>query len=579
MTRISVWAPRAKSVALRWHRPDVELLPVGDGHFASEVSELVHGTDYRFVLDGGPPLPDPRSAWQPEGIDGPSRVVDHRQFEWTDADFRGFHLPSAVIYELHVGTFSDEGTFDGAIANLDHLTDLGVTAVELMPIAEFSGRRGWGYDGVDLFAPHSAYGTPDALKRLVAACHARGLGVILDVVYNHFGPAGNYLPRFGPYVTDHYKTPWGGALNYCNEDSGPVRDFACENALAWLRDYHFDGLRLDAVHAIIDTSARHILEELSDRVEALAAEVGRPLWLIAESDLNDPRVVEPKERRGYGIDAQWSDDFHHALHAVITGEQSGYYADFGALSDLAAALSEVFVYAGRPSRFRRRVHGRSASGVPGYRFVVYSQNHDQVGNRARGERTSALVSPGLLEVAAAIVLTSPFVPLLFQGEEWAASTPFLYFTDHRDPELAEAVRQGRAREFGAQGFGAGDVPDPQAEETFRRSRLNWAERAEPVHARLLDFYRRLIRLRREHPCLAGARRERAGVSVDEAKRTLVVSRDRVRIACNFSSAAVTLALDSAPARLLLTSSDASALKGSVLTLSGESVAVFEYAGS
>jgi maltooligosyltrehalose trehalohydrolase len=574
VTRIRVWAPRAKTVALRWHRPDVELAPMGDGYFELDVPELVHGTEYRLVLDGGEPLPDPRSAWQPEGIDGASRVVDHRQFEWTDAGFRGLHLPSAVIYELHVGTFSDEGTFDGAILHLDHLVELGITAVELMPVAEFSGRRGWGYDGVDLFAPHSAYGAPESLKRLVDACHARGLGVILDVVYNHFGPSGNYLPRFGPYVTDHYKTPWGGALNFCNEDSGPVRDFVCDNALAWLRDYHFDGLRLDAVHAIIDTSARHILEELSDRVEALAAEVGRPLWLIAESDLNDPRVVEPKERRGYGIDAQWSDDFHHSLHAVITGERQGYYGDFGALSDLSAALSDVFVYAGRSSRFRRRVHGRSASGVPGQRFVVYSQNHDQVGNRARGERTSALVSEGLLEVAAAVVLTAPFIPLLFQGEEWGASTPFLYFTDHRDPELAEAVRQGRAREFGAQGFGAGEVPDPQAEETFSLSKLKWAERSEPAHAGLLAFYKKLIRLRREHPSLAGARRERASVSVDEAKRILVIARDRVRVACNFSPAAVTLALG-APGRVLLSSSEANDLDGTTLKLCGESVVVLE----
>jgi maltooligosyltrehalose trehalohydrolase len=549
---------------------------MGDGYFELEVPQLVHGTDYRLVLDGGEPLPDPRSAWQPEGIDGPSRVVDHRQFEWTDAAFRGLHLASAVIYELHVGTFSDEGTFDGAIARLDHLVELGITAVELMPVAEFSGRRGWGYDGVDLFAPHSAYGTPDSLKRLVDACHARGLGVILDVVYNHFGPSGNYLPRFGPYATDHYKTPWGGALNFCNEDSGPVRDFVCDNALSWLRDYHFDGLRLDAVHAIIDTSARHILEELSDRVEALAAEVGRPLWLIAESDLNDPRVVEPKERRGYGIDAQWSDDFHHSLHAVITGEREGYYGDFGALSDLSTALSEVFVYAGRMSRFRRRVHGRSATGVPGHRFVVYSQNHDQVGNRARGERSSALVSPGLLEVAAAVVLTAPFVPLLFQGEEWGASTPFLYFTDHRDPELGEAVRKGRAREFGAQGFGAGEVPDPQAEETFSRSKLKWAERTEPAHAHLLAFYKKLIRLRREHPALAGARRARAQVSVDEAKRTLIIDRDRVRVACNFSPAAVTLALDAAPARVLLSSREETSIEGATVLLSGESVIVFEH---
>jgi maltooligosyltrehalose trehalohydrolase len=578
VTRFEVWAPLAQSVRLSWRGPPVQLTPTARGYFAADVPDAVAGTEYRFVLNDGKPVPDPRSPHQPEGIDGPSRVVDHSRFQWTDAGFPGLRLASAVLYELHVGTFSSEGTFDGAIAHLDYLVDLGVDAVELMPVAQFSGRHGWGYDGVDLFAPHEAYGSPDSLKRLVDACHARGLGVILDVVYNHFGPAGNYLPQYGPYLTDRYKTPWGGALNFSYEDSQPVRDFVCENALSWLRDYHFDGLRLDAIHAIVDTSARHILEELSDRVAVLAAEVKRPLWLIAESDLNDPRIVEQKSRRGHGLDAQWSDDFHHALHAVLTGEKDGYYADFGTLEQLARALTDVFVYDGRYSEFRRRVHGRSAEGIPDERFVVYSQNHDQVGNRARGERTSQLVSPGLCRVAAALVLTAPFVPMLFQGEEWGASTPFLYFTDHADPELAQAVREGRAQEFDGEGFRSGTVPDPQAPETFERSRLRWDERVQAPHAEMFLFYRALLRLRREHPDLGGAGKERPTVTVDEARRVLVVRRGTVRIACNFSSERVELESSTA-ATALLASDAATTVADGTVTLTKESVLVYQDVGT
>ena len=381
------------------------------------------------------------------------------------------------IYELHVGTFSPEGTFDGAAARLDHLVDLGVDVVELLPVAQFPGRHGWGYDGVDLYAPHDPYGGPDGLKRLVDACHARGLAVVIDVVYNHLGPAGNYLAEFGPYFTDRYTTPWGTAVNLDGPDSDPVRDFVVGNALMWVRDYHADGLRLDAIHAIVDTSAVHILEELRAQVEALAAELGRQVFLIAESDLNDPKIVHRPELGGYGIDAQWSDDFHHALHAVLTGERTGYYADFGSLDHLAKSLRQAYVYDGGYSPHRRRRHGRSPAGLPPTRFLGYLQNHDQVGNRATGERSSMLLSTGLLKVAAAIVLLGPFVPMLFQGEEWAASTPFLYFTDHDDPELGEAVSEGRRREFAAFGWSPEQVPDPQAPETFEASVLRWDERA------------------------------------------------------------------------------------------------------
>ena len=391
---VSVWAPRAErsvEVVLRG-AGRVALAPAADGRgrWAGEVAGLRPGGDYAFSLDGGPPRPDPRSASQPYGPDGPSRVVDHAAFAWSDAGWRGVDLPTAVLYELHVGTFSPEGTFDGAIARLDHLVDLGVDAVELLPVVEFSGEWGWGYDGVDLWAPHHAYGGPDGLKRLVDACHARGLGVFLDVVYNHLGPSGNYLGRFGPYFGDRHHTNWGEAVNVDGRGSDEVRAFIVENACMWLRDYHVDGLRLDAVHAIVDDSALHVLEQMSVAVRALAAEVGRPLWLIAESDRNDPRYVRPPEVGGLGLDASWADEWHHALHAVLTGERAGYYADFGTLAQLAKALRQAWVYDGAYSPERDRTHGRSPAGLPGSAFVVSAQNHDQVGNRAAGDRLGAL---------------------------------------------------------------------------------------------------------------------------------------------------------------------------------------------
>jgi maltooligosyltrehalose trehalohydrolase len=428
MTSLSVWAPGKNTVEVEARGRRYAMTPRENGWWLAELP--LDGTfDYAFVVDGGEPLPDPRSRWQPSGIHGLSRMVDHGVFHWTDQRWQAPPLAAAVIYELHIGTFTPAGTFGAAIDKLDHLAELGVTHVELMPVAEFSGSRGWGYDGVDLFAPHHAYGGPEKLKRLIDACHARGLAVILDVVYNHLGPAGNYLSRFGPYFTDRYATPWGQAVNFDDAGSDQVRRFVCDNALMWLRDYHFDALRIDAVHAIYDSSALHILEQLAAEVAALAAQSARHLALIAESDLNDPRIVRPRAVGGYGIDAQWSDDFHHALHTVLTGERSGYYADFGTLADLAKALERAFVYDGRYSRFRRRAHGRSREGLSGHNFLGYLQNHDQVGNRARGERSSDLMSVGRLKIAAALVMTAPFIPLLFQGEEWGASAPFLYFTD------------------------------------------------------------------------------------------------------------------------------------------------------
>ena len=538
--RFEVWAPRAERVEVEVGGARVPLAPVPDrrGRYAAEVEDAGPGVAYAFVLDDGEPLPDPRSPSQPEGVFGPSVVVDHAAFPWTDDGWGGVHLPSAVVYELHVGTFTREGTFEAVIDKLDHLVDLGVTVVELLPVNEFSGTRGWGYDGVALYAPHHHYGGPEGLKLLVDACHQRGLGVVLDVVYNHLGPAGNHLGRFGPYFTNRYNTPWGEAVNLDGAGSDEVRAFFVDNACMWLRDYHFDGLRIDAVHALVDTSAMHLLEELAVAVELLSAELARPLFLIAESDLNDPRVVRRREVGGYGIDAQWSDDFHHALHALLAEERTGYYADFGSMAQLATALRQAFVYAGDYSPHRDRRHGRLDPLLPGDRFLGYLQNHDQVGNRAVGERSSMLMSPARLKVAAALVLAAPFIPMLFQGEEWGASTPFQYFTDHDDPDLGRAVSEGRRSEFASFGWKPEDVPDPQDPATFERSKLDWSELDEPAHADLLAWYRRMIVLRRTLPGLLDYRLDQVHVDVDEEARWLVLRRPGVTVACNVGDSAV-----------------------------------------
>jgi maltooligosyltrehalose trehalohydrolase len=551
VTRLEVWAPNAGRVDVivgEGERVPMEL--GGQGWWWVEVASLAPGQDYRFSLDRGDGLPDPRSPWQPAGVHGPSRAVDHAAFPWSDAAWRTFELADAVVYELHVGTFSPEGTLDGAIGCLDHLVDLGVNAVEVMPVNQFPGSRGWGYDGVDLYAPQNEYGGPDAFKRFVDACHRGGLAVILDVVYNHLGPDGNYLGAFGPYFTDRYTTPWGLAPNLDGADSDHVRAFFVENAVMWLRDYHVDGLRLDATHAIVDMSALHLLEQLVDAVREL--DPGR--WVIAESDRNDPRLVWTRAAGGYGLDAQWSDDFHHALHAALTGERQGYYADFGPLADVATALRGAYVYDGRYSGFRRRRHGRSlGDGVPGTRFFGYLQNHDQVGNRAQGDRSSHLLSQSQLEAAAALVLLSPFVPMLFQGEEWGASTPFQYFTDHRDPDLARAVTEGRAREHA--GFG-GPVPDPQDPATFERSRLDWNERRRRPHADLLAWHRWLIGLRRSDGMakLRDGNLQGGHVAWDDGGRWLVLDRGTVSIVANVGKSVVRAPLAHASHRALLSAS-------------------------
>jgi maltooligosyltrehalose trehalohydrolase len=569
-----VWAPRARSVEIHVNGRSRAMEWGEGGWWAIDVPDAQHGTEYAYRIDGGEPLPDPRSPWQPVGVHGASAVVDHERFDWSDRGWRGMHLPSAVLYELHVGTFSPEGTFDGAIDRLDHLVDLGVTAVEVCPVAAFSGDRNWGYDGVDLYAVHHGYGGPDGFKRFVDACHARGLGVVLDVVYNHFGPEGNYVGRFGPYFTDFYATPWGSAVNYDKAGSDEVRRFVIDNALQWLRDYHCDGLRLDAVHAIIDTGAVHVLEQLACEVQELAAEVGRPLWLIAESDLNDPRVLRGRDVGGYAIDAQWSDDFHHALHAVLTGEQNGYYEDFGSLDDLAEALESAWVYAGRYSPHRDRVHGRPHGGMPGWRFLGYLQNHDQVGNRATGDRISASVPVPRLKVGAALYLLSAFVPMVFQGEEWAASTPFQYFTGHEDRELGRMVAQGRRSEFASFGWKAEDVPDPQDRATFERSVLRWSEAESGAHAEVLDWYRSLIALRRSTPDLSDGRLDLVRVQADDSNGTLVMRRSSIVVACNLGAEEQKCDVGGgSTATVLLSSGDVALEDGGSVRLGPDSVAV------
>jgi maltooligosyltrehalose trehalohydrolase len=542
MKELRVWAPRPQNVNLEIEGKQISMEPDAFGWWS--VSAPQPGSDYAFVLDDGPPLPDPRSPWQPQGVHGRSRVFDHSAFPWTDQAWKAPPLSSAIVYELHIGTFTKTGTFEAAISRIPHLLELGITHVELMPVVEFAGDWGWGYDGVALYAPHHAYGGPDGLKRLIDAFHAHGLAVILDLVYNHLGPSGNYLSQFGPYFDAHVKTPWGDAVNFGQSGSDHVRSFFIENALMWLRDYHFDCLRLDAVHAIIDSSAVHFLEELAAQVKELEATLHRPLQVIAESDLNDPRLIRDVAHSGYGLAAHWSDDFHHALHAVLTGEDAGYYVDFGSLAQLAKAIRSGYVYDSQYSAFRDRRHGRPLDHSLKTKLVACIQNHDQIGNRAKGDRIHMLTTLDRVKIGAALLLLGPFIPLIFQGEEWAASSPFQYFTNHTEPELALAVSQGRKREFAAFGWNPDDIPDPQDPATFERSKLHWAEIALSPHHELFDWYRRLIHFRKAHPELQSPD---ADITFDEQSGRFIMHRPGIRVECNFKTAEVFIREDKAQA--------------------------------
>jgi maltooligosyltrehalose trehalohydrolase len=575
MTTICVWAPRPRKVELEAGGSRRPMRRDSGGWWSAEVAPAQEPVDYAFVLDGGPPRPDPRSAWQPHGVHGPSRLVDHSAFPWTDGTWRGLPLAGAVLYELHIGTFTEGGTFDAAVERLDHLVELGVDAVELLPCNAFAGDRGWGYDGVAWFAVHEAYGGPDGLKRFVDACHARGLGVVMDVVYNHLGPAGNYLPEFGPYLTEAHTTPWGPAVNLDMPGSDEVRRYVLDNVAMWFRDYHVDGLRVDAVHALVDERATHLLEEMAVDTEALGAALRKPLFLIAESDLNDARMVSSREAGGRGFAGQWADDVHHALHVALTGETSGYYTDFKGLGALAKVLRDVFLHDGAWSSFRGRGHGRPVPPtVPGHRFVTYLQDHDQVGNRATGDRLSMSVSDGLLMAGAALLLSSPFTPMLWMGEEYGARTPWQFFSDH-EGDLGDAVRAGRREEFGSHGWDTDDIPDPQSEQTFRDSTLDWSELVTDRAQRLLAWYRDLLALRRARPELTDGDRGRVAVTYDEDADWIVVRRGDVAVAANLSAERRTLPLPGAPVGVLLASAKGFVFADGCVETDGESVVLVE----
>jgi maltooligosyltrehalose trehalohydrolase len=524
--RFRIWAPKQTSPSLSVvGEPKVSSLePEENGYFTTFVKRLEPGRRYFYLLNGDQQRPDPVSRFQPEGVHGPSEVVDPDEFKWQDQDWTGTPLEKMILYEIHAGTFTREGTFETIIPYLDYLSkDLGVTAVELMPVAQFPGERNWGYDGTYLFAPQNSYGGPQGLKTLINACHTKGLAFLLDVVYNHLGPEGNYLNDFGPYFTDRYRTPWGPAINFDGRESDEVRRFIIDNALYWVTEYHVDGLRMDAIHGIFDFSARHILFDIREAVHSQAERLGRPIHVVAESDLNDARVINAPERGGYGLDAQWNDDFHHCLHALLTKEREGYYRDFGNVRQMAKALREGFVYTGQYSSFRKRRHGTSSEHLPPTRFIVFSQNHDQVGNRLNGDRLRTLVPFEALKLAAGVVLLSANIPLLFMGEEYGEETPFQYFISHTDPTLTEAVRKGRKEGLAALDF-QGDLPDPYAEETFLRSKIHLDLRQHGKHKILFELYRALIKLRKEIPTLWHLSKTELEVETCEERPLLVMRR-------------------------------------------------------
>jgi maltooligosyltrehalose trehalohydrolase len=523
-----VWAPNVT-------RLDVRILREGDqprtipmtgsagGEFATTVSDVSEGADYFYVLDGERERPDPVSRSLPRGVHGPTRIVNPDSFRWSDQAWQGIPLKDLIIYELHPGTFTSEGTFESAIARLPYLRDLGITAIEIMPVAEVPGNRNWGYDGASLYAPQSTYGGPTGLKKLVDACHQFGLAVVLDVVYNHLGPEGNYLPEYAPCFTDAHHTPWGKAINFDGPGSDGVRRFFIDNALYWLTEYHVDALRLDAIHGIYDFGARHFLDELSEVFQRQAQRLNRKAWLIAESDLDDVRIINPRAQGGYALDAQWHDDFHHALYALLTGEREEFLMDFGGLAELSKSVRDGFVFDWKYSRYRQRHHGSSSKDRPGEQFVGFLQNHDQIANTSRGKRLASLVSAGQVKVAAVLTLCSPFLPLLFMGEEYGETAPFFYFTSFEDVNLANAVREGRKRELGSH-YSESEFADPQALSTFERCKLDWSKLEIGPHSGILRLYRDLIALRKQHPSLGNCRKDLTETRFDEQARYLVMKR-------------------------------------------------------
>ncbi len=521
-----VWAPQRKTVSLKIAAPEERLVPMerdDDGYWCVTVDNIEPETRYMYRLDDEVNRPDPASRWQPDSVHEPSAVYDHTSYSWKNKNFRPPSLAEQIQYELHVGTFTPEGTFDGVATRFAYLADLGINAIELMPVAQFPGDRNWGYDGVYPYAVQNTYGGPDRLKALIDAAHGAGLAVIMDVVYNHLGPEGNYLQEFGPYFTDKYKTPWGWAINLDGAHSDSVRDYFIENAIEWFRDFKVDALRLDAIHGMFDMSARPFLLELAERVAEYAEESGRQCDLIAESDLNDSRVIRPRSQNGYGLPAQWSDDFHHSLHTLLTGEDTGYYADFGAVDHLVKAMENGYVYDGLYSEYRRRSHGNSSTDCPAEQFIVFSQDHDQVGNRLKGDRLSTIVPFEALKLAAGAVLLGPNIPMLFMGEEYREEAPFLYFVSHGDENLINAVRKGRKEEFAAFGWDE-EPPDPQSEETFNQSKLDWTRVENEKSSALLNFYKALIRLRKEKPALSVLSKDTLEAAGDDESGLVAVRR-------------------------------------------------------
>jgi maltooligosyltrehalose trehalohydrolase len=578
-----VWAPNLTSLAVRVLGDNSRTIPMTRSskselfEFVATVDHVSEGTDYFYVLGDGRERPDPVSRWQPSGVHGPSRMVDPASFHWSDQGWAGIPLKDFILYELHTGTFTREGNFESVIPRLPYLRDLGITAIEIMPVAEVPGNRNWGYDGASLYAPQSSYGGPTGLKKLVDACHQHGLAVVLDVVYNHLGPEGNYLPEFAPCFTDTHHTPWGKAINFDGPESDGVRRFIIDNALYWLTEFHVDALRLDAIHGIYDFGARHVLDELSDAFHSQAQHLKRQAWLIAESDLEDVRIINPRSQGGYALDAQWHDDFHHALYALLTGQREGFLMDFGALGDLSKSIGEGFVFDWKYSRYRQRHHGSSSQDRPGEQFVGFIQNHDQIANTSRGKRLASLVSLGEQKLAAVLTLCSPFLPLLFMGEEYGETAPFLYFTSFEDTDLATAVREGRKKELGSH-YSESDFADPQDVSTFEKCKLDWSKTAISPHAEILRLYRDLISLRKQHPCLGNCRKDLTEIRFDENARRLVMKRSApaggsALLVFNLSAEplSVPVAAELKPWRLLLSTGNP-IYGGSPEPRSGETVA-------